>query len=219
MLPDRTVRSAPRRAPWLFPRLLDREDGAFKESSEPAHHGYGRPRRIDANPSLLLYVAWRRDIAGSTQREVAEALYGGPTAHIGSTEIKRVRDAERDGRALYRDRGTLPWAAYADGKPAVRWWTDPAFGEGVRLWQLQTVAEPSDEPQPDPAVAMREALDRTAGPLLTKTTETLQRLAASFSTETNIAFSIDREKLAQVTLRSHGIEPWECPGPGEPPDG
>jgi hypothetical protein len=62
---------------------------------------------------------------------------------------------------------------------------------------------------------MRRALDRKTGPVLEKTTETLQRLAASFPTKTSFAFSIDREKLAQATLRSHGIEPWAYPGPGD----
>ncbi|HEV7772512.1 MAG TPA: hypothetical protein VGO48_04380 [Conexibacter sp.] len=54
-----------------------------------------------------------------------------------------------------------------------------------------------------------------AGPLLTKTTETVQKLVATFPTKTSISFSIDREKLAQATLRSHGIEPCEYPGPGD----
>ena len=217
---NRVVVSSAHRAPSLFPRLLVRGNDAFHEPRVAEHHGFGRPRRVDTRRALVLYVAWARDVAGDTQREVAENLYGGDTLHITQREIKRVRDAERDGRALYRDLGILPWAAFAEPVPVKRWWIDPAFQKAVRDWQLQAIAEPSEDPAPDPERARQEAwaqMQKTIGEKVD-----FAKIAEPFMRHFRGALSglrvdLNPERLRMAALRAKGIEPWSFPE-DDPPD-
>jgi hypothetical protein len=117
---------------WVAPRWLPRL--VPPPPPGPPHHGYGRPRRKDTSPELVMYVAWARDVARLTRPQIARLLYADNETHL-TWELDRVKRAERDGRERYRFYGALPWAAYADAKPPPEWPTDSAFVEAVRRWQ------------------------------------------------------------------------------------
>lgn len=205
-----------RAAPSLFPRLL--------RQAPIAHHGRGRPRRADRSRELVLFVAWARDVAGCSQGDVAGLLFPIPD-DLGTREaqrdtrrnLKRVRDAEKTGRALYLALGVLPWAAFDDAKPPVHWWQDPIFEKAVRRWQLEALTDPSDEPQPDPERARRELLAR----LQVNMSEIVATVVAQFAPTIAPMLAGMRDSIATVfpqladdesLLRHSGVEPWTLDG-------
>lgn len=118
---------------WIAPRWFPRLD-----IEPPAqHHGYGRPRRRDADPSLVLYIAWARDVGQLTMVRVAELLYARPGERVWNKQLERVKRLQRDGREMYRERGALPWAAYEGGRPIDDWPADPVFLAALDRWKVE----------------------------------------------------------------------------------
>jgi len=180
----------------------------------PEHHGFGRPRRRDAQRDLVLFVAWARDVAGLAQADACRLLYSG---HCTNAELKRVRRAELDGRRVYREIGVLPWAAYGDGRPPSEWWTDPAFTEYVRRWQLEAVSEPSKEQQPDLDRARREATQPLIRPFASAFEGVFENVTSKLASVFREGWQPNLPDPAAVRdqiLRAHGVEPWS-PSPGD----
>jgi hypothetical protein len=218
-LEDRIVVGADRSAPFLFPELAP-------QPSTP-HHGYGRPRRIDTNSELVLFVAWARDVAGMSEPKICALLYAedAETHHVDEKERKRVERATRDGRRLYHERGVLPWAAYPDGRPPSQWWEDHRFHDAIRDWQFEAMrrverGEPF-EPQPDPERAEREQIEKHvrsfkkfAAPALASVREALKPDLSELHKRISVSLGLpklfpQREPIDRDTyLREHGVEPW-----------
>jgi hypothetical protein len=214
----RIVIGGSRRAPWLLPRMLIRERGQFREAVPAEHHGYGRPRNIDTQRDLMLYVAWACDIVGDGQEPLALALYGSEL-RAERHEIRRVERYAAAGRSLYRKLGVLPGMAF-EGAPPRRWWQHPAFRKGVRAWQVQAVAHPTDEPQPDPTRAQRAAMERATRTCRAEIMRAARAmagfdLAKLFPPMTDFhaaVASLDTEALRDRALIDRGITPWSPPG-------
>lgn len=203
---SKLVNGAGRTAPWRLPQLVTANEG-------PRHHVARVPR--------IEYVAWARDVAGRTQPQVARLLYDTDGRyHVTDSDIQGIRRAERDGRNRYHSLGVLPWAAFTleemndeNGRERLapdRWLHDRAFTDAMRRWQLDSIATPSAEPQPDPERARREYFRRITAPALRSLNVYLdlniglsQLWAAILRTVPVVA--IDREHV----LRSHGVEPWD----------